>query len=459
MSSFVGKLPFVVGAHERLEYAGDDDDPVAVGPRVDAALGGGMDGDGQCPKRLDALEMRSCRVDAADKGKRGVADLVQEVEHLLHVDFQRVAVVLGRAVAELRADVVGAGRRVMRAPHDALLEDVFEFGAGVSVDGVRRVEEELGAGNGADAHGARVERLDVVGAVELGVDVGGLRGGVHAVSEHEEHVVEVVRGGVVDGAVLHPAPLSVAELPGPAVAREIPQGPSPEDAGAEPDRGAEASGEDVRLQPPHDGAERPLVADAHEGAAAPLGLGHAVGVGQRAGEGLLAQHGEAVGEQFAGLVGMEADGGGDAGAIGHVPCGEEFANGVADGGAVGREVRQPLAAGGRGIDDAGHGRKALVAEFNQGFDVVDAVSIDGDQQHGWHLHGPMVQRQRIPRQGQADPGSNSHFGESAPVAPAWRPAPARRAWGKPSAFQHSILAAAPRRTEIFGRYSIFYMNM
>ena len=142
---------------------------------------------------------------------------------LLVVGFTMLAMLGVRESASLSAAI-----GVLEV-HRPLLELVGDDGSGGCRTRVCRVEEQFDVVFGPDADGGRVEVLDVVGPVELGLERGGVSARLAGRPEQVVHVVEEMRGGVAQWAVEDPLPVRRLQLRGPVVAGVVGLVTAPED--------------------------------------------------------------------------------------------------------------------------------------------------------------------------------------------------------------------------------------
>src|SRR5439155_25516714 len=108
-----------------------------------------------------------------------------------------------------------------------------------------RIEAHLATARGDRATGGDVGVYDLVGAVPVRLNSQWHGAGVAGAAQQIKHVVEEVRSGVVDGAVVDPFAVAGAQLPAPVVAAEILDGAREKRQGLHPDGSPENAGADV----------------------------------------------------------------------------------------------------------------------------------------------------------------------------------------------------------------------
>src|SRR5512138_62898 len=219
-----GELPGLVARNQGLVQPGHD--PPTRPRRLDrqAARSRALDPADKLGRELadlghrildavHAQRLAGGRLEAAERARAVLAGRGDRLPELVHRLAVRDAVVLARAVREFRPQARGPAL----APDDALFELVADDRAAVLLRRVADQEQDLDALLGPDAGRGRIEVLDGVGPVELGLDLGRPGAGSRLRAEDIEDVVQIVGHGVLDRAVEDPGPLGVALPAGPVV--------------------------------------------------------------------------------------------------------------------------------------------------------------------------------------------------------------------------------------------------
>src|SRR5690606_1813353 len=144
-----------------------------------------------------------------------------------HIVVEGIAIVYGAAIMKMRDHTAGGAALAGDVYDGRLLKFVVEDGGDGDFGGMSGVKEYLDSGVGDKAQGSSAGVFDRGCAGECSLNADRSGAGLARCGKYIEHVVQIVRGCVMDRAVQHPVAVIELNASRPAVALEVCVGTRP----------------------------------------------------------------------------------------------------------------------------------------------------------------------------------------------------------------------------------------